>query len=158
MSTVFCVSDIHLGTFICNNSWRSLNHMRAVCISFSSNSSSRSLPAVHISWSIIFALTVKGASRPMESNSVAIFFRKFRFVYIMSTFGEFSLNVNTSLSALHHTPSILVHSIGPLSRSTSDFRSSGRISFSTTAKAVCIIPHHVVHKVPNRVSRPCKLI
>ena len=91
------------------------------CVSFSSPSHSR--PADYMSCSKIFALIVKVARNQIGSKSVAIFFRKFRLVYNKVSSGAFSLNINASSLAFHHTPSVFAHGSGSVSRSTSDFRS-----------------------------------
>ena len=71
---------------------------------------------------------VNGSNSPIGSNSVAIFFRKLRFVYFMLSSGAFSLNVKTSLSASHHTPSVLADGKCSVSKSTSAFLSRCGIS------------------------------
>ena len=99
-STGVVFSCRHLG--ICSHfkSCSSLNQSCAVLTSESSISSSHSKPAVYMVCSNIFARILNGASRPVGSNSVAIFFKKLRLVYFMSLSGAFSLNVNTSWSAI----------------------------------------------------------
>ena len=79
----------------------------------------------------ILARNVNGDSRPIGSNSVAIFFKKFLYEYIMSSLGLFSSNVNSPWSASHQTPNDFVDGKWSLSKSTSDFRSSDGILFST---------------------------
>ena len=98
----------HLGAWICCNWYSSANHARAEMDSGSVSSSSQYMPAVHISWSSIFARIVKGAINPIGSKRVAIFFNNILFVYVVSSSGTFSLNVNTSVSA-HHTPRVFGH-------------------------------------------------
>ena len=119
----FSFSPRHLGILRCFRSPSSANHPRAELVSGSVSSSSHSKPAVHISCSNIFAVIVKGTNSPIGANSVAIFFRKFRFVYTMVSYEAFSLNVNTSSWANHQAPSGLAHGNWSQSKFTSAFRS-----------------------------------
>ena len=98
----------HRGICNCVNSGSSLNPARAALVNDSVSSSCQSSPAINICCNSILALMVNGAKKPTGSKSVAICFRKLRFVYFTSLLGAFFLNVKTSLSDSHHTLSIFV--------------------------------------------------
>ena len=103
-----------------------MNQVRAELLNDSSTSSFHSSPAICMSCIKIFSRIVNGDNRPAGLNKVAIFFKLLRFVYFMSSFDAFSLNMTN-----HHTPRILSNGRLSLTKSISDFLPGCEISCST---------------------------